>query len=151
MLGMFRVFGTAIAQPEAAALLQDLRLAGHFVEGKFTTAEQDWVLADLIPEKGEGAVQIDCYRRDEEDIRAKLNSWAAWLETMESNPNHLWLMQHMISTQQLYTLCPAGVERPEIENLCVTACRFLARETAGVYQIDGQGFFAADGKLLLAE
>ena len=105
------------------------------MEGKFTTAEQDWVLAELIPEKADWAVQIDCYRRAEEGIRAKLNSWAAWLETIESNPNHVWLMQHMISTEQLYTLCPTGAERPETEKLCVAACRFLARATAGVYEV----------------
>ena len=30
-------------------------------------------------------------------------------------------------------------------------CRFLARATDGIYQIDGQGFFAADGTLLVTE
>jgi hypothetical protein len=151
MLGICRVFGTAVAQPPQAALLQALQLAGRSLTGKFTQTEQDWVLADLAPEHGDWAVQIDCYRRHEEGIRANLNTWAAWLETMEANANHVWLMQHMISTEQLYTLSLTGAERPEAEEVCVAACRFLARETAGVYQVDGQGFFGADGRLLLAE
>ncbi len=30
-------------------------------------------------------------------------------------------------------------------------CRYLAHVTEGIYQIDGAGFFAADGRLLVSE
>jgi len=146
-----RVFGTSDTQPQAVALLQYLRDAGYGVAGKFTQDDYGWAVADLMPEGCDWGIQVDCYRHDEEGIRAQLNSWAAWLETVESNPNHVWLMQHMISTRQLYTLCPVGHDRPEIAPLCVAACQFLASETGGVYQVDGEGFFAADGQFLIAE
>jgi hypothetical protein len=146
-----RVFGASDTQPREAAMLQHLRNAGHAVAGKFMQDDYGWVQADLSPEACDWGLQIDCYRQDEEGIRATLNSWAAWLETVESNPHHVWLMQQMISTRQLYTLSPVGHDRPEIVPVCVAVCQFLAFETKGVYQVDGQGFFAADGQLLVAE
>lgn len=61
----------------------------------------------------------------------------------------------MIGTTQLFTLRVPEEEDEEAdgpaEDLCLAACRFLARETEGVYQVDGQGFFAPDGTLLLQE
>ena len=68
----------------------------------------------------------------EEGIRAELNTWAAWLETAGHNPNHSWLMGHMIQTRQIFTLEPAvrteaghvGLE----EDVVVTerGCEFLS-------------------------
>ena len=62
-------------------------------------------------------------------------------------------MQHLISTDKLFTLgsCPARHRSRLLSPYCVGLCRFLAEETAGVYQVDGQGFFRPDGSLLLAE
>ena len=39
----------------------------------------------------------------------------------------------------------------KIEQGCLALCRHLARETEGFYQVDGVGFFAADGTLLVRE
>ena len=87
-------------------------------------------------------MQIDCYRRAEEGIRAKLNSWAAWLETIESNPNHVWLMQHMISTRQLITIRRDDPgEDGQTRRFFHWLANELAEKTEGVYQVDGQGFF----------
>ena len=38
-----------------------------------------------------------------------------------------------------------------LERMCLETVRFLAAHSDGVYQIDGQGWFAADGTLLLQE
>ena len=38
-----------------------------------------------------------------------------------------------------------------LDRLGAEVCQFLARQTDGVYQADGQGFFAPDGSLLLQE
>jgi hypothetical protein len=90
---------------------------------------------------------LERYLAEEEGIRAELNSWAAWLETHENAPEHTHLMERMIQTAQLLTL--HGGEGPE--QICIDLCRFLAGATAGVYQIDERGFFAADGTLLVVE
>ena len=45
----------------------------------------------------------------------------------------------------------SGLAEVPIEGLCIALCRYLARETAGIYQVDGEGFFTADGKIIVAE
>ncbi len=51
-------------------------------------------------------------------------------------------MQQMISTRQLFTV------RGEDPALCRTLCHWLAAQTGGIYQIDGEGYFSAAGDLL---
>src|SRR5881275_78737 len=89
----------------------------------------------------------------EEGIRAELNTWAAWLETCDYSPNHAALMEWVIQTRQLYTLRRPldHADEVRLERVCVGTCRFLAGATDGVYQLDAEGFFAADGTLLLQE
>jgi hypothetical protein len=60
------------------------------------------------------------------------------------------LMERMIQTAQLFTL-QSKEQSARAECVCGELCRFLAETTAGVYQIDERGFFAADGALLVAE
>ena len=38
-----------------------------------------------------------------------------------------------------------------VDDLCIALCRYVAGETAGIYQVDGEGFFTADGKMIVAE
>ena len=141
-----RVFGTNDQQPDPAALLAQLYRQGHPTSGQFSGDDQGWFRAKLTCD-GVPAI-LERYLVREEGLRAELNSWAAWLETAEENPNHGPLMQHVIGTTQLCTLeLPADHAWPWATALC----RFLAQETAGVYQVDGQGFFAPDGTLLIPE
>jgi hypothetical protein len=144
----YRVFGTNQVEPRPAALLEHLQELDAGLTGKFSGDEQGWFQAELTSPAGGAPLVVQRYLVSEEGIRAELNNWAAWIETNEDNPNQGRLMQHMISTTQLFTLRPttAGAD-----DWCGPICRFLARETAGVYQVDGQGFFAADGTLLLKE
>jgi hypothetical protein len=157
----FRIFGTNDVQPEPGALLEYLHGLGVEVEGHFHGDEQGWFQADLIAPDARAVLKLERFLAKEEGIRAELNTWAAWLETADHNPNHAWLMRHMISTTQLFTLQqsvgqafqPDGgeIELGPSEKLCLAVCQFLAHATAGVYQVDNQGLFAPDGALLLQE
>jgi hypothetical protein len=140
-----RVFGTTAAHPEPAAVLAGLSARGLEATGHFRGDERGWFAAELCAPGG--AVEVECYLADEEGIRDELNTWAAWLES--AAPDHPELMQHMIATTRLFTIHPA--DDADAEPLCVALCRLLAEMTAGVYQSDGRGFFAADGTPLVAE
>jgi hypothetical protein len=148
-----RVFGTNDVPPEPAALLEHLHGVGLPVHGRFRGDDQGWFDAQLVFDEDSPPLQVERYLATEEGIRADLNSWAAWLETAEDNPHSAELMQHVISTTQLFTLhCPEEEDdEGAIEPLRTALCRFLAGATGGVYQVDGQGFFAADGSLLVRE
>jgi hypothetical protein len=146
----YRVFGTSPMHPEPSTLLDGLRARGFEAAGHFRGDDQGWFHADLVPATGGPAVEVDCYLSSEEGIRNELNSWAAWLEATGDENVHACLMQHLISTTRLFTVhSPEG--RGNADPLCVALCELLAVPTAGVYQIDGRGFFAADGALLVAE
>ncbi|MCS7271926.1 MAG: hypothetical protein NZ703_12675, partial [Gemmataceae bacterium] len=69
------------------------------------------------------------------------------------HPNHQQLMEHAIQTQQLIVLRRPADNRDEaaVEAVLEHTCRYLAEHTQGVYQIDGRGWFAPDGTLLLPE
>ena len=59
----------------------------------------------------------------------------------------------MIQTKQLITLRkPVDLtDEVLVEKVLEEACRFLAAATDGVYQVDGRGWFAANGELLVQE
>ena len=141
----YRVFGASSEMPTSAAILDFLAGRGVSVSGEFATDASGWYQADLLVNGV--PLQLERYLAEEEGIRAELNSWAAWLETRENAPEHAHLMERMIQTAQLFTL--HGGEGSE--QICIDICRFLAGATAGVYQIDERGFFAADSNLLVAE
>jgi hypothetical protein len=149
----YRVFGTNDAQPVPAALLEHLRSLGIDVTGNFRGDDQGWFGAELGFATDATPVHLERFLSTEEGIRNDLNSWAAWLETADYSPNHRRLMGHVISTTQLFTL-RRPIDHPNeilVDRVCVGVCQYLARETAGVYQVDDQGFFAPDGALLLQE
>jgi hypothetical protein len=142
-------------EPNPAALLDHLRRRelDYEVIAKFSRDDEGWFRAELAIGDANLPLILERYLSKEDGIRAELNSWAAWLETVEQNPNHGWLMQHVISTTQLFTLRgPTDADSVQpTESLCLELCRFLARETAGVYQVDNHGFYGADGTLLVKE
>jgi hypothetical protein len=141
----YRVFGAGSEMPAPAAILDFLAGRNASVAGDFATDATGWYRADLLV--AGAALQLERYLAEEEGIRAELNSWAAWLETHENAPEHVRLMERTIQTAQLFTLhCGEGSDQ-----VCIDLCRFFADVTAGVYQIDERGFFAADGSLLVAE
>jgi hypothetical protein len=149
----FRVFGTNDVLPEPAAVLAHLRTLGIAVVGKFYDDEDGWFQAELRFGDQEPILHLECFLPEEEGVRDDLHAWAAWLEPMEDNPNHQRLMMHMIATTHVFTLHESGEwpRKISVVEHCLELCKFLARETAGVYQMDDQGFFDADGTLLLEE
>jgi hypothetical protein len=149
----FRVFGANDARIEPAELLAHLHELGAKVEAHFRGDDLGWFAAELVVAADETPLHLERFLESEEGIRAELNTWAGWLETCDYSPNHQRLMQHMVSTTQLFTIRRPIDHANEIlvENVCVGSCLFLAQKTEGVYQIDDRGFFAADGTLLLQE
>jgi hypothetical protein len=149
----YRVFGRNDAQPDPAALLRALQGVAPDLTGHFAAGGRGWFAGEFAVASGQPLVLLRRFWRDEEGIRAELQTWAAWLETCAAQEHHGPLMQHMISTQQVFTLerlpDSGGAALPD--DVCTAVCQFLARTTDGVYQVDGQGFFSAAGALLVRE
>jgi hypothetical protein len=141
----YRVFGTSDTEPSPAGLLEHL---GEGVTGNFRGDDAGWFRAELSIEPGARPLELERFLVSEEDLRGELNTWAAWVEGTGDGPVQIRLMQHLIGTRQLFTIRPVNERATEP---CEALCRFLARHTNGVYQVDGQGFFEPDGQLLLEE
>jgi hypothetical protein len=144
----YRIFASSSEMPAPDALRAFLSDLSTSISIDLAADDSGWYQASLLIEGV--SLQIERYLVDEPGIRAELNSWAAWLETREQASEHVRLMERMIQTTQMFTL-QSQEESPRAESVCVALCRFLAATTAGVYQIDEHGFFAADGRLLVAE
>jgi hypothetical protein len=144
----YRVFGGSSRMPAPSDILAFLLRQDAAASGEFAADDSGWYQADVLIDGR--PLQMERYLADEQGIRAELNSWAAWLETREDAPEHLRLMERIIQTAQLFTL-QCRDESANADRVGVALCRYLAENTAGVYQIDGRGFFAADGRLLVSE
>jgi hypothetical protein len=147
MASWHRVFAARETMPEPAGV--EARLAGLGAAARvgWAASAGGWYRAEIALGDGPPLV-LERWLADEEGIRAELNAWAGWLETCEASPHHQALMERVIQCRQLFTLA-----RPEEENggVCVALARYLAEVTGGVYQVDGGGFFAADGTLQVRE
>jgi hypothetical protein len=122
------------------------------VTGHFKGDDLGWTSCEMSFGPG-SPLLIARYLTKEDDLRNDLNTWAAELETMDYSPNNTQLMERVIQTSQLITMrkpvdCPDEVT---LDCLCLELCRVFSSSGDGVYQIDGQGWFAASGELLLQE
>ncbi len=90
-----------------------------------------------------GELIIERYLLEADNLRPELDTWAAVVESWEAGDIGTRLMQRIIDTRQLFTLI--GGDRLE------EWARFLASETHGFYQVDGSGFFEADGTPIILE
>ncbi len=149
----YRVFGASAAQPAPALVLQTLREAGVAGEAHFRGDVDGWTALEVVLAEGASPLVVECYLASEEGIRQELNTWAAWLETCDTSPAHVGLMERVIQAQQLFVMRRPldHADEARLERVCETLCRFLAEATEGVWQSDGEGFFAPDGTLLLRE
>jgi hypothetical protein len=109
------------------------------------SGERDWERITLTWPEG-GSLVIERFHRDETGIRGELQAWAAWLETLPSNPHTERLMAHMIQTLEVLTL--RATDRTD---LAIMLAQAIAKQADGVYQVDGVGVFASDGLLLVRE
>jgi hypothetical protein len=153
----FRIFGRNDVQPAPEKLLEAFRRLGVEATANFRGDDLGWFQADFVIDADAPPLRLERYLTKEEAIRGELNTWAAWLESAGDSPTHLRLMQHVISTTQLFTLHQPLEDAdepdadPRLEALCLGLCQFLATLTDGVYQVDHHGFFAADSTLLVPE
>ena len=130
--------------PDLAALLEHLQATGVATVVHFRGDDLGWTGGELVA--GGFSVAVERYLVKEDDLRDDLNTWAGWLETRADEPRHGDLMRHVIATQQLVTL-----KAPEPTRFCDEICRWISRQAEAVYQVDGRGFFSADGTMLLPE
>jgi hypothetical protein len=145
---MYRVFAANEVDLPPATVLEFLHTLDPQASGNFRGDEEGWFEAEFKLPEFETTLRLERFLATEDGIRAELNTWAAWLETKEQNPHVGRLMQQMIGTKQVFTLREEGEQAGEA---CAEVCRFLARQSEGVYQVDGQGYFDAAGLLLVPE
>jgi len=148
----YRVFGLNDKEASAHELLSWARNHEGTAQAKFRSDDRGWFEAELVFPESEQRWHISRFMADEEGIRRELGTWAAWLEAQQDNPYHAVLMKDMIATRQIFTIehSEEDEDRTGSERLA-ELCRHLAQITAGVYQVDGRGFFSADGTLLVEE
>jgi hypothetical protein len=147
-----RVFGSIVDEPSPTALVEHLRGKGCEVVPHFKGDDLGWTVGELhLP--GGSPVLLSRYLTAEDELRDDLNAYAAELETKDYDPNHRTLMERVIQTHQLITVRRPVDHADEIrlERLIELTVHFLAATTSGVFQVDGQGWFAADGTKLLTE
>jgi hypothetical protein len=146
----YRIFGARDTVPAPADL--DACLAAAGVPWRVSVAgdADGWYRIDIAV-GADSSLVLERWLADEEGIRAELNSWAGFLETCDHSAHHQELMERTIQVRQLFTMRRPGAVADEepLERVCVALNRHLAAVTEGFYQIDGQGFFAADGTLLV--
>jgi hypothetical protein len=147
----WRVFGTNQAAVPAAALLEHLHARGFAVTGHFRGDDKGWFLAELLCPNAEARLELQRFLATEEGIRGQLNTWAAWLET--ACPSEPRWMQHLVGTSQVFTLHSVDEDADEdaVRTLAAEVCSYLAQQTGGIVQIDGEGFVTAHGALIAAE
>lgn len=141
----YRVFSPNPDPVSPVALAEHLHSAWFAVEPHFRGDDLGWTSGEL--RFAGKLVRIDRYLTVVDDIREDLNSFAAELESNETL-HTAGLMRRVIQSHQLMAL---QCDCRECESLCLQAVQYLAAQSDGVYQIDGKGWFAATGELLVAE
>lgn len=148
----YRVFCRSGAEVKPAALMAGLGDLASRVTPHFKGDDLGWTAAELTVEVGT-PIYVERYLTAEDDLRADLNSWAAWLETRDYSPHHVALMERVIQTEQLVTL-RKPIDHPNeglLDEICTALSRTICQNADGFYQIEGQGWYAADGDELIKE
>jgi hypothetical protein len=148
----YRVFCRLDAIPTAAELLAALQSAGLSVRGQFRGDDLGWTAAAITLGPGT-PVQVERYLTDADDLRDDLNTWAAYLETLDYSPNSGRLMEHVIQSRQMVTV-RKPLDHPnevEAERACETIVRLVAARGDGVYQVEGDGWYDDKAELVLKE
>jgi len=148
----YRVFCRSTNVPEAVDLLARLTTGGPPITASFDPPDVGWTSAELGVGRGT-PVYAERFRTVEDDLRNDLNTWAGVLETMDYSPNHTRLMEHVIQTQQLFTIRKPldHANEAAVDDLCRRLCSELAAAGDGVFQVEDDGWYASDGTLLLKE
>jgi hypothetical protein len=148
----YRVLCRSDGEVKADELLAATQQPGRPVEGRFRGDDLGWTAGEVTLGPG-SPIHIERYLTGEDDLREDLNTWAGWLETQDHEPNHARLMEHVIQSRQLVTIrMPLDhANESAVEDVCRDLCRIVAERADGVFQVDGDGWYGADGQLLLKE
>ncbi len=148
-----RVFARSAADVAPSALAEHLHALALPVEPHFKGDDLGWTGAKLVLPGGGSPVQLDRFLLDADDLRPDLDRFAAELETLTYSPHHVPLMQHVIQTKQLFALRKPidHADDARLDRLCLAVAQYLASRLDGVYQVDGAGWFAASGDVLVQE
>jgi hypothetical protein len=149
----YRVFGLQRDEVSPSKLAEHLHAQGLKVEPHFRGDDLGWTNVQLVLPGDGTPVSVDRYLTDVDEMRDELNAFAALLETMDYSPNNTKLMEHVIRTQQFiaYRKPLDHADEATLETLCEVLGKYLASNTEGILQIDGLGWFAADGERLIEE
>lgn len=148
-----RVFAQTSTEVPPAVIAEALAAAGVSVVPHFKGDDLGWTTGELHLPRGGTPLLLARYLTRQDDLRDDLNSHAAELETMTYSPNAVPLMERVIQTQQMITV-RKPLDHPDetvVERACEVVVQLLATATGGVYQIDGRGWYAAAGGLLVEE
>jgi hypothetical protein len=88
------------------------------------------------------------FRRDEKDIRGELQAWAAAIEEQVEQPEQDVLLRQVATAQQIIEFWVESIQE-DAQSFAFVLCQYLATTTAGVFHIDGRGYFNTQGELLL--
>jgi len=143
----YRVFCQSSKEPSAAALAEHLRHHHPDAVVHFKGDQLGWLRAEVNLAKHAAPLVIERFLVEESDMRPQLNSWIAWLETVD-HPRRESVIDRVVNSQQVFTL---EVHSESAAKLAKIACQYLATKADGIYQIDEEGFFSPDGLLLVPE
>jgi hypothetical protein len=143
----YRVFARSAASVPPAVVLADLVFDGAAVQGHFQADEHGWYRCELKTDREIGPIVVECFRVLEEGVRPEMQSWAAYLETLES-PYSAEFMAAVNAAAQVFTMQLLDVRAAE---LLRQLCGNLAQAADGFYQVDGEGFFWSNGSLAVGE
>ena len=102
-----RMFGRSSAIPSPTSFVEQLHRDGFTVAPAFKGDDLGWTEASLAFGTG-SPILLSRYLTKEDDLRDDLNAYAAELETMDYDPNHLILMERVVRTQRGWpaSFCP---------------------------------------------
>src|SRR5262245_29215803 len=123
----YRVFCRLDAEIKPDDLLARIQTPGRPIVGRFRGDDLGWTAAELVVGTGSPVI-VDRYLTGADDLRDDLNTWAAWLETQDHEPNHGPLMERVVQTAQLVTIRKPVDHSNDVavEDLCRGLCRELA-------------------------
>jgi len=147
-----RVFGRSDTGLTPGQIAEGLAAAGHACGPHFKGDELGWTSGELQFPSG-SPILLARYLTKPDDLRADLNAFAAELETMTYSPNAPPLMERVIQTRQMVTLRKPfdHSDETKLDAICEYLMQALAQASDGIYQIDGKGWFGADGERLVQE
>ncbi|MFO0938503.1 MAG: hypothetical protein U0798_18520 [Gemmataceae bacterium] len=147
-----RVFGRSEQHISTVQIVEQLHQAGFPVVPAFKGDDLGWTEGSLTLESG-SPILLSRYLTDVDDLRDDLNAYAAELEGYNFQPAAQALMERVIQTRQLITIRKPVDHSNEVllNDVCDRLCKNLAGMIDGVYQIDGQGWYSAEGNQIIQE